>query len=406
MDGMRRAGREVLFAVLLAQTTGCLLVDPSPEEPPASEQPPSSQEPGAPPGSSETGLSCEAIRPASLGESRNIVLDPNAADANCGPGAADGAGFLALMNSGPFGATAWDVVSPEGVATGHTMAGGDSTDHTDPQPSGFHVVTSSPGGASLRAFSSEGATSNSFTVSHSEQESYDVVTDPQGGALVATWERRAGSTQTLSFVFVDSTAVPRTPRADLVSAPSSDSRFVIAGVDTQGKALLLWPEGGSSANWVGQWVDREGAVLTPPFTFPVASFSRWSNLYPLAGGGLALRSEGQWVARFASGATAMQPAPAWLASRPGSSLYLIRGQQAHVLVPPPTQVVGSGCQESLLFFTSEGTACGELLLPPEGASCFKREVGVGWDGTVIQQVDLGARSTPRCAWRWWPGLLR
>ena len=357
------------------------------------------------PGHSMQVLACADILPGEPGSGRSIILRANAPEANCGPGTGDGAGSLALTNSGPLGATGWNIVSREGLDTGNRFFGGDLAIDILSQPRGFHVIRIPPGGATLTAYSSVGEFLRSVTLTERGGVPFDVVVDPRGGTLVAQWDPREGGTQALTFQFFDATGLSRTAPIDVVSAPQSESRAVAAGVDTQGRALLLWQESGTGA-WVGQWRNRNGAAITEPFTFPAPASTFGGLLSPLAGGGLALRNGDQWVAGFPSGRPLAQPAPGWLVSHPGTSLALIRGQRANALLPPPTLVEGSGCQETLLFFATDGTACGELALPFGGGSCFQRKLGIAPDGTVIQQLDLNIPSNNQCAWRWWPRLLR
>ncbi|MDC0711118.1 hypothetical protein POL68_21800 [Stigmatella sp. ncwal1] len=334
----------------------------------------------------------------------SIVLDANAPEANCGPGVTDGAGFLALMNSGPIGARAWDVVSPMGVFTGNLMLGGDMAFDVSPQPSGFHVIRiTPPGGLSMTVHSSEGIFVRSVSLFADDDVPSFVTEDPRGGELIAQWAPRTDGTQVLTFQFLDVAGLPRTQPIEAVSAPLSETRSIVAGVDTWGRALLLWKE---PSTWKGQWWNRQGVPVTQPFSVPSLASTPPGGLIPLAGGGLAVQSNGQWVAKFPSGQAVAQPAPAWLASHPNTQLVLIRGQQANALVPPPVFVEDSGCQETLLLFARDGTACGELLLPPDGSTCFLRRLGIGPDGTVTQQIDLSAQSTNQCSWRWWPGLLQ
>jgi hypothetical protein len=316
-------------------------------------------------------------------------------------------GALALMNSGPFGATAWNVVSPEGIDTGNLIAGGDMGNTLWPQPNGFHNLRAPPSGTSLTAYASDGTFLRRLQLGGGLDAGGRYVplaaaADPQGGSLFAKWAPGEGGTEVLTFQFLDATGLPRTAPGELLSLPQSDKRFIIAGVDTLGRALLLWGEYGETP-WVGQWLNRSGEPLTKPFTFPAPTSAFEGSLHPLAGGGLALRSERQWLSHFPSGEAVAQPAPKWLVSHPGSELFLIRGQQANVLVTVPRLVEGSGCQESLLFFASDGTACGELLLPVSEGTCSGRQLGVGRDGTVIQQL---ASSDKQCSWRWWPALLK
>ncbi len=413
--------------LLIVQGVGCSRVEPAPDAPPGAELPadpgerpapaapetpsrppeiPSEQPPPSPPpDAAETALACEALWPGEPGTSRSITLDPNGRDADCGPGTSNGAGFLALMNSGYPGVSAWDIVTLDGVDTENVIVAGDSTVDIYPQLGGFYVIPSSPGGVWMSMNVADGDWLGSFTVTDSWNTPYDVAPDPAGGALVTVWEPREGNLQVLTSRFVEAHAQPRTSLREWVSAPTDEARFVIAGVDTRGRGLLLWPEP-SGTGWVGRWLNPDGTALTAPFTFPAPPLTPHdvTNLYPLAGGGLALRSGAQWIAHFPSGETTAAPAPDWLASHPGSDLVLVRGGRAHALIPPSTFVEGAGCRETLLLFTQDGTACGEVAFPLEGDTCFQRRLGIGVDGTVVQQVD--ALATHQCAWRWWPGFLK
>ncbi|MGZ3459642.1 MAG: hypothetical protein ACXU86_14200 [Archangium sp.] len=414
----------MLAAALLAHTTASCAVDSSWSEPPAVEHSPSTPEaPPEPqsgeeaeplepeeslsaPWSSAPALSCEDIRPAELGPGRSIILRGHGpAEADCGPGTSNGAGFLALMNSGPFGATAWDVVSGAGVPTGHVIAGGDVINILLPQPHGFQNYRVPPGGALLNAYAADGTALRSVRLNESGQIPFDVAADPRGGSLFAQWLPRADGTQVLTFQFFNEQGLPRTEPIEVTSAPQSEARFVFAGVDTKGRGLLLWP-GPTSDTWVGQWFKRDGEALTATFSFPKPPLQFSLGLAPLVGGGLVLQTDGQWVLQFPGGKAGTRPPPDWLVSHPGARLVLIRGQRAYALVPPPTLVEGSGCQESLLLFSSDGTACGELTLPFGGAFCDRRVLGLGPDGTVVQQIDLSIPANNQCAWRWWPRLLR
>lgn len=417
MGGASEWVGRVLAAALLSLGVGCG-GDPAPSGLPAAESPPVSHEvPEAPatvappeeellsPESEDArrALSCEELRPGGLGVERSIVLGANAPEADCGPGTGDGSGSLALLNSGRFGATAWSVVTRGGEDTGKRLQGGEAAIALLPQPRGFHVVRAPPGGTSLSVYSSEGEGLGTVPLTGSAQEPFAVAADPRGGTLIARWAPRADGTQVLTFQVLEAEGSPRMEPVEVLSGPARTDRFVTAGVDTKGRVLLLWPEAGS-ALWAGQWRKRNGKALTPLFTFPAPTTARGGQLVALAGGGLALRSEGQWRSRFPSGAAEVEPAPAWLASHPGSELILIRGRRANALVPPPTFVAGSGCQESLLFFTRDGTACGELRLPVDaGSTCFQRRPGIAREGTVIQQLT---RADNQCAWRWWPRLLK
>ncbi|WNG44741.1 hypothetical protein F0U60_12060 [Archangium minus] len=349
-------------------------------------------------------LSCEEIRPAALGPSRSFITRANAPEADCGPGTGDGAGYLALYNAGQFGAQAWNVVFRDGTDTGNLLTGGDLALGVIPQPSGFHIVRIPPGGATLTVYSSRGELLRTVPLTDAGNVPFDVAEDPRGGVLVAQWASGEGDTQVLRFQFFDTRGQPRSEPVVLRSAPRSEERSVIAGVDTRGRVLLLLREPGSDT-WVGQWLQRDGAALTEPFAVPLPADASSVVLEPLVEGGLALRVEGEWVLRFPSEEAEALPAPAWLAAHPGSDLYRIRNGRAYALVPPPTLVEGSGCRESIRLFSSDGTDCGELVLPFGAGTCLGRP-GIALDGTVIQQLQLAIPAADQCAWRWWPRLLR
>jgi hypothetical protein len=170
----------------------------------------------------------------------------------------------------------------------------------------------------------------------------------------------------------------------------------------------LWRTSGSGV-WTGQWLRQDGSARTPPF--PAADDPAPSDFFsgllrPLVGEGLAFRIGGQWVRQFPSGEPTALPAPGWLAANPGTDLILIRHEGAYALVPPPTSIEGSGCQERVRLFTRTGESCGDLVLPFGGSECSERHLGIALDGTVIQQLELNIPANDQCAWRWWPRLLR
>jgi hypothetical protein len=406
---MGRHWGEVWAATLLAcAMVGCS-VEPPRGEPPeivaeheqAEDSEPqegiSAQWQGGPP------LSCEEIRPEGLGPSTSFITRANAPEADCGPGTGNGAGYLALLNSGPFGAVAWEVVSRRGVETGG-LAGGDFGYFLLPQPRGFHVVTTPLSGAFLTVYSAEGRALRSIAVA-GRDEPLAVAADPRGGTLVARWVLGEGDTQVLTLQFYDSSGEPQASPVVVRTVPRGESPAVAAGVDVRGRVLGLWREPGEAA-WVGQWLERNGSALTEPFAVGLLPPEAPLLLRPLSGGGLALRIGEAWELQFPSGVPEGWPAPAWLAENPGSDLVLIRRGRAYALVPPPTFIAGSGCQESLLLFARDGTACGELTLPFGGSTCAGRRVGIALEGTVIQQIELNIPANNQCAWRWWPKLLR
>ncbi|RKH56230.1 hypothetical protein D7V93_20615 [Corallococcus llansteffanensis] len=353
-------------------------------------------------------LSCARIVPGTLGTGRTIILPANGPEAACGPGTSEGTGSLALQNDGPLGVTVWDIVLRNGEDTGNVLLGGDFAKILVPLRQGFHLITERLRSATLGAYAADGEPLGSQSLYFEKEAILDVAADPRGGSRVALWTRQTPDTQVLTIQSFDASARPRTPPVTVLSVTGRDTMIVLVGVDTRGRTLLLWQETGSTT-WVGQWRRQDGAALTAPFPAaenPSPTEFTGAGLSQLVGGGLVLQLEGQWLRQFPSGEARALPAPAWLASRPGTTLSLIRQNRAYALTPPPTEVAGTGCQESLLLFTGDGSSCGELTLPLGGATCSGRRVGVGVDGTVVQQIDLSIPANNQCAWRWWSRLLR
>jgi hypothetical protein len=439
MNGSGGCWGKTLAAVLLAQAWGCSPVDgppdgsgdtgapssaPEAQAPgvPAVPEPPLAPEEPTPPDTGSAPLSCEDILPGPLGPSQNITINVNAGDyADCGTGTSNGAGYLALRNSGRSGSTAWSVVSPEGLYTGKTLFGGDLTDTIVPQPRGFYVsfVAISPAGLALKPYREDGTPLSPVRLTNDYNSPVSLAPDPQGGAMYAAWSPQEGNTQALIYQFRDAEGAARAEPAALLTLPAANGPL-LTGVDTLGRGLVMWRTPGDSNGWSAQWVTRHGTSLTPPFQFMLPQVG-YGSLHPLVGGGLALRDgNARWLAQFPSGQADVQHAPAWLANHPGTRLVLVRGQQAHALIPRGAETASGGCQPSVLLFTQDGTACGAVQIPELPGACNGREINVGVDGTAVQYLetiippdvcdedDICVPSTekPRCSWRWWPGLLQ
>lgn len=408
-------GRQVLVTAVFALTLGGCVVEHSWSEPSDME----GAETGAPElleqeeSVSElegTGhaLSCEEIRPAELGPSRSFITRANGPEADCGPGTGNGAGSLALLNSGPFGAVAWDVVSANGRPTGR-LFGGDLGSELVPLRSGFHLLRFSfPDAVTLSAHSADGQLLRQNTLSPGPIEALDLAPDPRGGVLIAWWAPGEGGTWNMLLQAFDEKGRPRSAPRLVMTVSASQSPLILVGVDQRGRTLVLWRMAGSTT-WMGQWRRWDGTARTAVFVAledPHPSELLGARLQPLSGEGLVLQLHSQWVRQFPSAEPTSLPAPAWLADNPGAELALIRRGRAYVLVPPPTLIEGSGCQERLLLYTRDGVSCGELTLPFGGSDCTGRRPGIGLDGTVIQQLELNIPANDQCAWRWWPRLLR
>lgn len=200
------------------------------------------------------------------------------------------------------------------------------------------------------------------------------------------------------------------------------------GVDVNGNALVVYDGGphlGAGAV-SAEWFDERGRSLTGEFALLkgfVPGPSTWFDLWPLSGGGLALRrvdgsldSSGrvyehtQWIAVAPAGQATSQPAPTWLTDRPNTRLYLARGNRAYALVPEGQP--STDCSQKLeIVAASSGASCGSVDLRRGSGTCRTLGVTVGLDGTVIQQtpaeLESGAGGDAQmCSWHYWPGALR
>jgi hypothetical protein len=359
-------------------------------------------------GSAGQALSCEDIRPEELGLSRSVILRANGPEAACGPGVSNGAGYLALLNSGPLGAVAWTVVTANGRPTG-TLFGGTEGARLVPLRSGFHILRFSfPNNVTLSAHSADGQFLRQHLLSPGPIEAVDIAPDPRGGVVIAWWTPGESGAWNMMLQAFDEKGRPRFAPRTVMTVSTSEPPGILVGVDQRGRTLVLWLTAESST-WKGQWLRWDGTARSTPFLAaedPNPSDVLGSRLQPLSGEGLVLQLHSQWVRQFPSAEPTSLPAPSWLADNPGTELTLIRRGRAYVLVPPPSPIEGSGCQERLRFYTREGVACGDLTLPFGGSSCMGRQPGIGPDGTVVQQIELNIPANDQCAWRWWPRLLR
>lgn len=148
--------------------------------------------------------------------------------------------------------------------------------------------------------------------------------------------------------------------------------------EVDGKTLALWQVYGQTAAWA-RWIAADGTALTSAF-----AIEGWLDRVPdaaaLAGGGIALPalpgSGPTWRSVVPSGATAEQPAPAWLLARGAFTLF--PGGRAMLF---GAEVLAAG-----------GTRCGTLDL---GA----KVLGIGADGTTVTARD-------QKTFRVYPQLLR
>jgi hypothetical protein len=217
------------------------------------------------------------------------------------------------------------------------------------------------------------------------------------------------------------------PRWDSTCTAGGAAIFAL-GMDVNGNVLVVtdgsphFGAGVISAEWFsasGMRLNGEFALLRDFQPGP----STWFDLWPLVGGGLAVRrvdglrdSTGriyvktQWLATatpivFGQSATPRaDPAPDWLTSRPDTRLYLARGGKAYALVPEGAPAVD--CGQSVEIVTADGGSCGSRQFRVAQGQCRTLGMTVGLEGTLIQQTPQGMDGAGVCSWHYFPGALR
>jgi hypothetical protein len=112
-----------------------------------------------------------------------------------------------------------------------------------------------------------------------------------------------------------------------------------------------------------------------------------------------------------SGTTAVSAAPNWMSSRRDVQLEIARGGRAYAALPYGARQVT--CSQRVEVLASDGTSCGSRDFPIAAGTCDTRDVTLGADGTIIQQLPLSMETgrnphdaAHTCTWRWWAGALR
>ncbi|PTL81625.1 hypothetical protein [Vitiosangium sp. GDMCC 1.1324] len=347
--------------------------------------------------------SCTGLVPSNPGAGRTV--NRNRESEGCLPGTTDGRGDLALgIFSTLVDAASWTVFTPDGMPR-ETFSGGVSN-VLMPQKSGFHLVGIGFGSRIVRfsALSRTGALLAERQLVDLRLQGggdWHAAEDPRGGS-VATWIRVGAAPGTWQVVVqrFGTSGEPRTPILTAHEGTGAFPRFIDVGADTQGRVLVLWMETTNELH--GRWLRRnqtftsEFLVLanaSSPISFDVGL--RESLLSPLIGGGFALKQEDAWVAEIPSKKTTVKPAPSWLAARPGTKFFIIRGGHGYALV----MSTPGGDQGRLEILAPAGNSCGDVPLPDGGL----RQIRVGRDGTVISKAPPTEDDV--CTYRYWPRLL-
>lgn len=169
-------------------------------------------------------------------------------------------------------------------------------------------------------------------------------------------------------------------------------------VDAQNRLFLLSAGGrGSSTvpagNSTARWFDSAGKALTPWFDVGVVhSTYPLDPVFPLIGGGVALRNGDVRVSTVASVAATVGPAPKGF--EPGKLALVVRGGKAYAMEP---YRYGSG---SIDVIAPDGENCGTLTTQ-------NGYVAVGRDGSIVVVPPNGRdRTTNLCPVTWYPQVLK
>jgi hypothetical protein len=183
---------------------------------------------------------------------------------------------------------------------------------------------------------------------------------------IVTPEPVAGGVQ-LFAQQVDRDGSPLGARVAVSDFIATTNGVLLGGAaDDRGGTLVAWGVYGQSTS-SGRWLDATGQAATAVFAIPVAPLQLGGAAGLTAGNGVAFAdSSGHWSLVAASGATALSPAPGWLAAMTGS-VTLVHGGRALAFV--------ANFAKDLQIVAPDGTSCGTLTLPGNAS--------IGTDGTVF-----------------------
>jgi len=195
------------------------------------------------------------------------------------------------------------------------------------------------------------------------------------------------------------------------------------GVDLLGRSLVITDatQKYGSEYVSAQWFERDGSPLTGEFVVVEgfnAGAATWFETSPIIGGGLLVRRMDldQSVHALAlvivqSGITTVNAAPVWMISHRDVQLEIARGGRAYAALPYGARQVT--CSQRVEVFAPDGTSCGSRDFPIAAGTCDTRDVTLGADGTIIQQLPLSMETqrnpyngSHTCTWRWWAGALQ
>jgi hypothetical protein len=317
---------------------------------------------------------------------------------DCGAGATDGSGFLALLTGNVIEPSNASVhfLAPDGTLLSQSPSTNASLTG---QLSGFEGQAWAGGPSTeawrLRLWDSHGATAADGPARAGNQS---VAEDPLGGIVVLVRSELAmleNYDQSLNLRW-------------RVSLPARG----IGGfaVDRAGRTLLLFDADYMTAPQAvdALWIDHDGN--RGPVFRALGKQSYWPHLgievTQRVGSGLFFRTD-RWF-QIDSLATTVQPPPTWFASHQVEGLHMVHGGRGYAVLPPGGQ--SPDCGQAIEVISPSGTSCGRATFSAGSAACQTGTISVGYDGTVIQQLPrkegdcTGQGCT--CSWQWWSGFFR
>lgn len=354
---------------------------------------------------------CDGLMPTSAPAA--IAAAPAGDEASCGFGISEGGGHVGVQVGHRQTLSTWQVLSPAGTAertfgvafNGSSVAA--ARPFVFPQPDGWVVATTTtftPGPVvqvDVSGLFPDGAPrggATRVTPADGHLLSWMLVEDPHGGAaFVRTGNPPSGPDCEVALSRFDAAGRLRAPAATFSGHASTC--VALAAVSQGGEALVV--EKADAAAWL-HWIAADGTPAVAPASAggfaAVFTSGQPVALAPLLDGSIAAREGPVWTRTFPHLGDRAEPAPGWLAARPGFTFRNTRGDRGYALLPPGAD--SPDCTQRIEVLAASGRLCGTVTLSDPGGACHTRDVDQGWDGTVVQQ---SARTA--CAWRWWPRLL-
>ena len=327
--------------------------------------------------------SCAGVGPRSPVPPPVRIVRPSTTSCGSGGATSDALGDVAVACLDGRGDRGWNEIFSA-----------DGTQHTTIAAWGLAVPTDEGFAAAYRGF---GARTARQSFVWFDGAAWQAWSDPDASAPMRGVSARPGKA-VLEVAWTDSSGIGATTRwVDAHGTPLQPARawpdamtLNVAAIDAVGRALVTYgttAAPGIFARWL-QPDDTAGPEM------PIPGSDAWE---PLAGGGLLYAR----TSVLRSGATALEPAPSWLASR-SEPMAIVNGGRAYAFVSDTTDA--SQCVATVALVATDGTACGAVTLTSPQASC-PQHTSIGPDGTVIQLVPT-SQPDPGSVWRWWSGYLR